>query len=220
MVEDLCEILDIDDESRSEIYVNTFKIHGYNPGAKSSVVRVHGWNLVSLKDFDVISRWEPMAILLVTRLNGYDGSLDFISSRLKLPRFFIQSVLDILHKKGFVIEVGGILKASEKYFEFQSKSSKQSVRKYHRSVVNYARNLMDHAVDERSLERRHIVSGAFTCSKENALRLKIKINDFLKECIEEGATTSPDDVYQLAVQFFPVTTEPRQKDAPGSLAQR
>lgn len=204
-VEAICEILDIDEESRAHIYLQTFRGLGYRPAGQSRTVRIQGWNLVPLNNFDLISRWEPMAILLMVRLKNYDGTTEFIARRLGLPPFLVQMFFDLLYERGYLEKENGKIVSSRRFWEFQSQSSKESLRKYHRSVVEQALKVMDSKKDEAAVHRRHIVSGALTCSKTVAQRLKVKINDFMKECIEEGAASDAEEVYQLAVQLYPVT---------------
>lgn len=204
-VEAICEILDLDHENRAQIYAETFRGLGYRPGTPSRTVRIYGWRLASVHNFDLISRWEPMAIMLMVRLRGFDGTAEYISRRTGFPNAFVQQILDLLCERGYLEKHNGKIRAEGRFWEFQSQSSKEDLRKYHRSVLAQAMKLMDTRTDTAALERRHIASGALYCSQEIAQKLKVKINEFMKECIEEGAVSSAEEVYQLAVQFFPVT---------------
>lgn len=211
IIEPLCDILDVDNESRTQVYMQTMRSRGYRPPG-SPVTRIQGWSLMTVKNFDLLKRWEPLAILLATQLKDYDGSVDFIAKRLDLPVYLVQSTLDLLQQKGFLVKNEGRLTASKFFYEFQSQYSKSDIRKYQRSVLSYTHRLIDFKTDEESLARRHLVSGVFTCSKETALKFKAQINDFVKACIEEGSASSAEEVYQLAVQLFPVSSCGTAKD--------
>lgn len=208
IVEPLCAVLDLDSVAKAKVFNDAFSSKGYRPLSDSKKSRLQSgknWNLVPLKDFELLSRWETMAILMTTLLAAYDGTNEFIAERLFLPKVLVNSVTDVLHKKGYLVLKNGKLVASDRYYEYQSLSSREQIRKYHKSVLGKAKEVLEQKTDETSREKRLITSASVTCSKEDVARLKNKMADFLKEFVEESASSRADEVYQIGLQFFPVT---------------
>ncbi len=207
IVEPLCEILDIDIETKAKVIDEIFNKKGYRPLSVSKRSRIQNqahWHLLPVKDLDLISTWETLAIVQTTLLRTYDGTPEFIGNRLFLPPQRVKSILDRLIERGYVQIKNGKPSATNEFYEIQSRASKDQIRSYHKSVMMKAQDALNQH-DEVSLKERLITSAVFTTSNENVPYLKNKIADFLKQLIEESSLMPPDCVYQFGIQFFPVT---------------
>lgn len=209
IVEPLCAILDLDPETRSKIYIEALRSQGFNPPSKSEkgYQSKETWNLVPLKDFDLISRWEPMAILMLTLTDSYDGTSNFIADRLNLAKALVVQIMEMLYKKGYLTYKNNKLVASDSFIEFQTGSSREQLYQYHRSVMAKVWQIHETKKDTESRDSRHITSAVVTCSKKDLPRLKMKMAEFLKEFVEDAASSKPEEVYQVAVQFFPLSEQ-------------
>lgn len=207
IVEPLCQILDLDLETKAKLIDEIFKEKGFKPlsASKNKKIRTEAnWHLFPVKDLDLVSTWETLAILQTTLLKKYDGTPEFIGKRLFLPTQRVKQILERLIEKGYVQLKSGKISATEAFYEIQSHASKDQIRSYHKSVMMKAQEVLNQK-DETALAERLVTSAAFTCSKDDVARLKNKIADFLKELIEESASMEPESVYQIGLQFFPVT---------------
>jgi uncharacterized protein (TIGR02147 family) len=85
------------------------------------------------------------------------------------------------------------------------------------SITKCLREFMNRAsesIDTVPREKRDISAVTFVTSEETVKRIKEKIQKFRKEILEMAAESlTPDNVYQLNFQFFPLTSEEEEGEA-------
>lgn len=207
LVQPLSEILDLDAEARTRIYHEVFQGKGgpfsKQTRSRKSLSPSSDWELVPLKDIELISDAETTTILMSTLLDEYDGTAAYIAKKTKRPLAKVNSRMQILKARGYLSMQGGVLKVSQAFFELQSHGGKEHLRKHHRAILESAINTLETKKSEEDLENRIITSATIACSKQDIARLKIKIADFLKEFVEEAASGPSNEIYHLGIQFFP-----------------
>ncbi len=214
-LESICLALDLDIETRNEVFSRFIKENGFQKGDRVTIPRIEPApkgkfktevKIQTVKQFDPISDWYSLAIADCTLLRDYDGSIDWIAQKLGLERDLVENTLVRLLDHGVVTKVQGVFKKKDQYIEFRSSSKPENIRKHHLEFLKLAETQLTKKHSDLDLERRLITGMTLTLSEKKVGLLKHRINELLYEFIEI-ANDDPEtkDVYRLSVQFFPVT---------------
>lgn len=213
MLNPFCDILDIDAERKELLSIAILEKQGWSKKPSKSLrhsdisLKAHtaNWVAAPVKDLSLLDDWHALAVLETTQLEDYDGSVDFLQKRLGFGRAQVDSLVKTLSTRGFLKMVDGKLVKKNSLLEMQSGKTKKSIANYHKAVMKKAQSLMDEANSDEDLLRRLITSGIFTCSREQVDYVRAKLAEVLREIIVESANGKAEEVYQLGLQFFPVT---------------
>lgn len=211
LVEPLSRHLDLDAPARASIVSELVRANGIQ--SVSPVVRRKSrqipiaWDLAPIKDFDLLTRWEYFAILQCTKLDGFDGSAEFVANELLLPKATVEATFLLLQKRGYLeADPKQGIRMSKAFFEFQSRGTKDQLRSYHKSVLQKARDVLETQQSEKAVSQRLITSATVTCSSDRVEELKLRFAEFLRDFVEEASESDSSDViYQIGIQFFPVS---------------
>ena len=208
LIDRLCEILDIDSETRALIYQDVLKTKSFCPppnGHSTKSESQNEWRLAPKKDFDLLLRWETLPVLWSTLLVDFDGTPEFIARKLNLNVYAAATLMKDLEERGYLRQGPNGLEMSHRYFEFQSKLSKEQIRNYHKLSLERATKELSERTAESDVEKRLMNSSVFTCKKSDVPLIKSKISQFLKELIETHSDETPEEIYQFSLQFFPIS---------------
>lgn len=155
--------------------------------------------------FDFLANWYNVAIYVMMDLEDFKSDIDWISNRLKkrISKEHILSSLNTLTKLGLIKkdELGNFVQ-SNGALSTPDEIRTLAVRHYHRDMLQLAMT----SLDEDDLKTREFNGATVPVAKENLSAMKEKIRQFRKE-MNELATNldSKDEIYQLNIQFFPLT---------------
>lgn len=155
--------------------------------------------------FDFLANWYNVAIYVMMDLQDFKSDVDWISKRLKkkISKEHILSSLNTLTKLGLIkkddsgnfIQSNGALSTPDELRTL-------AIRHYHRDMLNLAMN----SLDEDDLKLREFNGATLPITKGNLPLMKDKIRQFRKEMNELASNfDSKDEIYQLNIQFFPLT---------------
>jgi len=214
---DLCTLLDIDLETQDfliksvlELKNQVFEDHHFSL-AKADISSVKNkkvcrWEQASNEQFSALESWEYFAIMQATLLEDFDGSTEFIARKLSIPISFVEKSITKLLQGGLVTYSSDNKKIakSSPFVEYQSRN-KEKLQMYHKSSLLKTIEIMEENIEESDLIRRIITGGAVTCSSKNIPLIKQKIAETIKEVINLCAEGEQDQVYQISMQFIPLS---------------
>lgn len=156
---------------------------------------------LTLDGFKVISEWHYFAILSTMELNDFDGTTIYISSKLKLPHSLVEeSIIRLLKmdiidlKDGKFMPTGVMLTTTH---DIQS----SALKKFHKGHI--AKSVA--AIDEVSVELRDITSMTMAIDVEKMKEAKEMLKNFRREFCRVMENGKKNQVYNLNIQFIPLT---------------
>lgn len=161
---------------------------------------------LEVDQFKAISQWYHLAILNLARLQGFTADPVIIGKRLGIESMEAKSALERLMDLGLLEKKGATYKRTKKSLFVKTKNSHLAVRKFHSQMIEKALQELKEDSAE-SFERRVINGTTLACSQTQLETIKEKITTFQQELIGYliNSPERPDSVYQINVQFFPLT---------------
>ena len=153
--------------------------------------------------FEIVSEWYYLVIIEMTYLEGFESTAKYISEKIRgeLNEEIVSKSIARLKKVGILEEINGRLKKSiEKATFVLPTVPNQSVRLYHRSVLEMAA----HALDEQDINERDFRAGVVSLKKDQVKRAKQILDEAHRE-IQKLNSDEADCVYQLNTQLFQMT---------------
>lgn len=215
LIDPLCAILDIDQVDRDHILHLVLSQKGKEPDRASELVglteknkkpdRKLKWETLANSEAEFLADWNDIAIFLCCGIKDFDGTPEFVARRLFMDLGLVNRKMKILTQAGFLQEEDGKLVRAKKTLQLRSGKDLSIIRKYHRSHLENAAHVLDNNTTEMDLQNRFITGMTLTASLRSVPIIKQKIQNFLIEMAELSDQESPDEVFQFAVQFFPLT---------------
>lgn len=162
--------------------------------------------------FKLISEWEHFAILSLMNTEDFEPDIAWIASRLGLTTATVDIALKRLVEHGLVV-IESPTKWTKTHQVISSSDGVENaaLKRAHLSELDLAKERLG----EVPLDLRDFSSLTVTCSPERMKLYRDFIRKFLSEfeCVAEADKAS--EVYQLCVQFFPLSTAvPKQVSRP------
>jgi uncharacterized protein (TIGR02147 family) len=157
---------------------------------------------VAIDHFRFIAGWYHLAILELSKLDGFQSDEAWISRALGVPLSRVREALFTLERLGFLRR-----KKNEWTFETRdtftsSEVPSQAVRQFHAQILDKAKD----AIHEQSVDTRELTATLLALDRARIKEIKARIGAFWRAMDEEfGAGKQANEVYCLSVQCFKVT---------------
>lgn len=156
----------------------------------------------------LLSDWWNIAILELSSCEDFESDSAWIARKLGVPERKITEALRKLLMHGLLaINEEGELFKQESLLSFSPTRSREVVRRYHQQHMRNAMKQLEVRADQNSFQRRNISGVTFTIPRNRVADLVSRVNEFLGEVMHEYSADSPEEVYHLAVQAFPLSVE-------------
>jgi uncharacterized protein (TIGR02147 family) len=158
--------------------------------------------------FQIIAEWEHYAVLALFDCYGFDTEITNISERLKITPTRADVVLENLLHYGLLKrdESGKLLKSHPKVRTSEDVLSK-ALRASHMETLEIGKSKLD----DVSVELRDFSSVMVAIDLNKIPEIKIAIREFRQKLMELVKSGRPAEVYQLAIQFYPISEKRRTK---------
>lgn len=158
---------------------------------------------ITLKDFSQISDWYYFAILSLAEIPGFQLETSWVSQRLGITDAEAQNALDQLIKLQLLVpdRDNGSYKAVPFNFYTPTDQSNEDLKEHTRQSLQLAQESLE--VDP--VEKRDFSTVTLAIPQSKIPMAKKMITDFRKKlsrAVEEG---EKEEVYKLAIQFFPLS---------------
>lgn len=222
LVDPLCALLDIDQIDRDMIVREVLSEEGAQvarsaelfaaPQPRKNTSSEVEWNTLSKTEVDFIADWRAIAIYVSVGLASSEPTTEEIARRLGFKVDFVRGEIDRLIEAGFLEkdDTGKIDRAKGRTLQLRSGKDFKAIRDYHRAHLENAKVALESRTSETDLQTRLITGMTVTVSKRSIPILKQKIQDALLEIAKDCSEDTPEEVYQINVQFFPLTSAPTQ----------
>lgn len=160
---------------------------------------------LSLKQYRVLTRWYIPAIYELVGAKKFRNDPEWISRQFcdTINVSEIKTAIQDLKDLDLLKEVEGKLVRTNHALNTSEDIKNLAMRRYHFEMIGKARLALDSAVNIRD------ISGVTVGIRKSDLnKIKEKIRDFRRDLNESLSLVSEtDEVYQLNIQFFPLTKE-------------
>ena len=151
--------------------------------------------------FRLMSDWFYFALLSLARLKGCKSDPQWISRRIDISAQEAEAAIARLLRLGLIAISGGVLKRSAQPLRIGSAVHSAAIRRYHKQNLALAeQSLAQDHISRRSMSAVTMAIDFSRLAEANEMILKFqrRLSRFLE-------TETPDEVYTLAIQLFPLT---------------
>lgn len=153
----------------------------------------------------VLSSWLNLALLEGLTLAPPHNSIEALRERLGVTAVALKRALETLAEAGLIQKADEQWQKSEKHIYFAGGRSRSEVRAFHDMMIAKARHELTAKTSPEDYQRRLINGFTMAVNPAHLERVKAKIIRFMDELSHEASDGECEDVYQLNVQFFPLT---------------
>lgn len=162
--------------------------------------------LLSQDEFAMIADWYHYAILSLIELKSFKSNVNWISSRLNLNPIIAKSALQRLERLGLIEIKYNALEITEiKLLKNQLSTTEDISSSALKTSHEQSLKQSIEAIHGVPIELREIISATLIFKKEKISEAKNFIREFILKFGTEMETKDADEVYNINVQFVPVT---------------
>lgn len=159
---------------------------------------------LGLEKFRVISQWHHVAILDLSTTRGFRDDPNWIAQRLGIETGEARTAIERLESLGLLTLQRGVLRKSREKVFFPTSRSAPEIRSFHQQMIERAREELQRT-KEADFEARSISGMTMAIRLDRLDEAKRRIQNFQKEMAHFLTEGEREEVYQLNVQFFPLT---------------
>ncbi|MCM0606208.1 MAG: TIGR02147 family protein [Xanthomonadaceae bacterium] len=159
---------------------------------------------LSIDRFHAIAHWYHLAILDLTTTKNYKPDPKSIANRLGITPIEVRDALDRLERIGLLIKKGSTFVKANRFINFLPEKSELAVRTHHREMMERASLAMNDASQD-AYSKRTITSNTLAISASKVKEAKALVHEFRERFVELVSKGVGDEVYQMNIQFFPLT---------------
>lgn len=163
---------------------------------------------LNLERFTIVRDWYHMALLALTELDQYEGSVEWMARALSMPKETVEQALNRLESVNLLSREDGKWIRTQGNMETPIDLPSSAVREYHHQMID----LVQKRFDLVPVEKREISSSVFAIDPELVPEIKHLIQNFQKD-LSALIDRSPKrkDVYVMNLQLMPVVSEEAQQ---------
>lgn len=135
----------------------------------------------------------------------FQSDTHWIARRLGILKGDVDEALNVLNKLDLIEQsTNGWVKKSKK-IRFPTVRSQAEIRNFHRQMIEQALKELNCKTTSQDFERRMISGITFSCNPKKIKKIKQKLNLLIHEIANSAMEGSCTEVYQINLQFFPLT---------------
>ena len=152
--------------------------------------------------FQIIAEWEHYAALMLFDCKGFDGSSNSIQSRLGITKTRTEVIIANLLQYGLIsVSEDGLFVRAHSKFRTTEDVASQALIASHREGLAVAQK----KIEDVALEFQDFSSLTVAIDPQKIIEAKIIIREFRQKMIELLKTGNRSEVFQLAIQLYPLT---------------
>ncbi len=166
---------------------------------------------ISLAEFQILADWYFLAIKNLVSCDGFQENSDWIRKKLrnKVTNSQIEHALETLEKTGVLQRLSsGKLAVVQQPWRTDPKAISAAIRRHHAGMIHQALD----ALEEQKPEERQHMGLTLKFSPTKIAAAKKKLADFMENFNQEFFDESSQEIYQLNVQLFSLTTKNPTKE--------
>ncbi|MGK5085053.1 TIGR02147 family protein [Bdellovibrionota bacterium FG-1] len=171
------------------------------------------YTTLEIEQFRAMANWHHLAILNLVTLDDFQSQPAQIAHRLGITTAEARSAIERMIAIGLLQEdPEGRLRRTRQSFYVKTNRSEFAVRKFHQQMIEKASQELQKTSDA-DFSRRLINGITFACAPEHLELIKDKIDRLQDEILALTQDGAKDSVYQMNVQFFPLTKPKKERES-------
>lgn len=159
---------------------------------------------IELDRFQYFNNWYHVAIADLTQCSDFKPELTWIAERLGLDIAIVKTSVERLLRLGVIERQGSTYKKTHTHVSIPTTDSQTVIRNFHGQMIEKAKHNLE-KTDVEEFKRRHISGITFTVSPDKIEQAKERIAAFKREMADLSDGEDVTELYQMNVQFFPLT---------------
>lgn len=172
---------------------------------------------IEKRQYEYYSTWYHPVVRELVASKDYDGSPEWIAQRLspQITPVQVAKSIELLEGLGFIRKNGnGRWVQTDVVISTGPELNSVIVHNYHKALLDLAKSVMD----QPSMKDRDVSALTLGVRRERVAEIRSRIRRFREELLSLASQdTEPEEVVQLNLQFFPVTTERPSGNGKGDL---
>jgi len=167
---------------------------------------------LEVDQFKFFCNWYYIAILDLTACRNFKSEVSWIADRLELSPLVVQDAIKRLLRLKLLKRVRGRLKKTNNHVAIPTSAPNSSIRNFHHQMIDKAKAFLNQQ-GENDFRRRDISAITIAIDPRKMEEAKKRINEFKNQMAEflGGHCT---EVYQLNLQFFPLSKPENKEEKP------
>jgi len=162
---------------------------------------------ISIDTFELLSDWVHYAILSLLELPDSRLNSRWIARRLGVSELQARLAIERLKRLHLIARINGKWKQSSQPLIVENDVPSLAIKRHHRHILQKA----DEALDTTTFKERDFSATTFTADPKNVPFAMQKIRAFRRKLVAELEKMGrPSEVYQIAVQLFPISRKAGQ----------
>lgn len=154
---------------------------------------------------NLLTHWYYLAVLEILSTTHSKNDQKDISQRLGLSEYQFKDAIDFLSSNKLITQKNGLWVKNESHLYFPVGRSKQSVRRFHKQMIEKAKLDLETKTSEEDFNKRTYLGFTFSANPKNVDKIKAKIQKLLSDITIEAGEGECTEVYQCNLQLFPLT---------------
>lgn len=154
---------------------------------------------------NLLTHWYYLAVLEILSTTHNTEDQNAISQRLGLSDYQFNDAIDFLSSNKLITKKNGLWFKNESHLYFPVGRSKQSVRRFHKQMIEKAKIDLETKTSEEDFSKRTYLGFTFSANPNNVEKIKAKIQKLLSDITIEAGEGECTEVYQCNLQLFPLT---------------
>lgn len=163
------------------------------------------WEIADDQADRILRSWFYLPILELTTLTDFDGTAESVARRLQIAQPTVDVALKELLSLGLLKKVDGKYQKVHARIRFTGSKSMELVRRFHAEMLEKSRRHLLEATSEEDRVSRLISGITVSATPEAVQAAKQALNDCLHKIANDLTAKPGSEVYQLALQFFPLS---------------
>lgn len=162
---------------------------------------IKAFQTINLDQFEIVAEIEHFAILSLMNTSNFNSSPDWIAKRLNISTQKVNQAIDRLERVGLITRKGNELIRNSPATQTPDNIASNAIKHANRQGLHRA----EQAIDLLTPDDRDITTFITVGSAADLIKVRAKIREMQNEIshlLDNGDRT---DVYQLSIQFFPLT---------------
>jgi uncharacterized protein (TIGR02147 family) len=168
---------------------------------------------LDLQTFEIISNWYCLAVREMVRLDEFMEDPDWIAKRLRFkvtPSQTLQAIRLLVSVGLLVRDASGALKVSDVSYKTTYDLQSLAIQRFHSAMLDNAKS----AISSVSVEDWEFFALILSMRCSNLFQAKEFIREFSEKFEKLLEEDGADDVFQMQVQFFPLTGQSKTAEIP------
>ena len=162
---------------------------------------------VRIDEYATVAEWHHLAILNLTETEGFQSDPAWIGRRLGIHVNKVKAAIERMVRLGMLESNGGELKRTGRRYEFVSDAPSEALKKSHQQTLEQAIA----ALYNQPLDMRTITSMTLPTDPGQVAKVKDRVAEFMRDLAAELGTGPKTEVFNLNIQFHPVTSDCQEK---------